>query len=124
MNERADKPATKPLVWMGDSLEAVRDFPPPVKDEIGFALYQAQIGKKHMNAKPMKGLGSGILEIISDYRSNTFRAVYMAKLGDKIYVLHAFQKKSKGGIATPQPDIELIKQRLKHAVKLHSEQGN
>jgi phage-related protein len=80
MNERADKPITKPLVWMGDSLEAVRDFPPPVKGEIGFALYQAQIGKKHVNAKPMKGLGSGVFEIISDCRSDTFRAVYMVKL--------------------------------------------
>lgn len=109
---------------MGDSLEAVRDFPPPVKDEIGFALYQAQNGKKHVNAKPMKGLGSGVFEIISDCRSDTFRAVYTVKLGDKIYVLHAFQKKSKSGIATPQPDIHLIKQRLKRAVDLHSEQGN
>jgi phage-related protein len=124
MNERVDKPVTKPVVWMGDSLESVRDFPPPVKDEIGFALYQAQIGKKHVNAKPMKGLGSGIFEIISDCRSDTFRAVYMVKLEDKIYVLHAFQKKSKSGIATPRPDIELIKQRLKRAMELHSEQRN
>jgi phage-related protein len=124
MKERADKPVAKPLVWMGDSLEAVRDFPPPVKDEIGFALYQAQIGNKHVNAKPMKGLGPGIFEIISDYRSDTFRAVYMVKLGNKVYILHAFQKKSKSGIATPRPDIERIRQRLKRAVELHSEQGN
>jgi phage-related protein len=66
MREHEEKPAAKPLVWMGDSLEIVRGFPSPVKDEIGFALYQAQIGKKHVNAKPMKGLGSGILEIVSD----------------------------------------------------------
>lgn len=119
MKERADKPVAKPLVWMGDSLEAVRDFPPPVKDEIGFARYQAQIGNKHVNAKPMKGLGPGIFEIISDYRSDTFRAVYLMRLGNKVYVLHAFQKKSKSGIATPRPDIELIRQRLKRALELH-----
>jgi phage-related protein len=124
MKERTDKTVAKPLVWMGDSLEAVRDFPPPVKDEIGFALYQAQIGNKHVNAKPMKGLGAGVFEIVSDYRSDTFRAVYMVKLANKVYVLYAFQKKSKSGITTPRPDIELIKQRLKRAVELHSEQGN
>lgn len=110
-------------MWMGDSLEMVRRFPPLVKDEIGFALYQAQIGKKHVNAKPMKGLGSGVLGIVSDYRGDTFRAVYMVKLAKKVYVLHAFQKKSKSGIATPGPDIELIKHRLKRAVQLHMQGG-
>jgi phage-related protein len=124
MKESADKPRAKPIVWMGNSLEAVRDFPHPVKDEIGFALYQAQIGNKHVNVKPMKGLEPGVFEIISDYRSDTFRAVYMVKLGNKVYVLHAFQKKSKSGIATSRPDIELIKQRLKRAVELHSEEDN
>jgi phage-related protein len=115
--------AAKPLVWMGDSLNKVREFPPPVKDEIGFALYQAQIGKKHVNAKPLKGLGHGVMEIVSDYRGDTFRAVYMVRWAHKVYFLHAFQKKSKSGIATPRPAIELIKQRLKRAVQLHMEGG-
>lgn len=123
MREHEEKSGARPLVWMGDSLEKVRRFPPSVKDEIGFALYQAQIGKRHVNAKPMKGLGSGVLEIVSDYRGDTFRAVYMVKLANKVYVLHAFQKKSRGGIATPGPDIELIKHRLKRAVQLHLEGG-
>jgi phage-related protein len=123
MRDHEEKPGAKPLVWMGDSLEMVRRFPPLVKDEIGFALYQAQIGKKHVNAKPMKGLGSGVLGIVSDYRGDTFRAVYMVKLAKKVYVLHAFQKKSKSGIATPGPDIELIKHRLKRAVQLHMQGG-
>lgn len=117
-----EKPLPKPLVWMGDSLEAVRSFPSAVKDEIGFALYQAQVRSKHVNAKPMKGLGPGILEIVSEYRRNTFRAVYAVRLGFKVYVLHAFQKKSKSGIATPKSDIDLIKLRLKRASELHKEQ--
>jgi phage-related protein len=124
MNKSDEKSLPKPLVWMGNSLETVRSFPEAVKDEIGFALYQAQAGRKHLNAKPLKGLGPGVIEIISDYRSDTFRAVYTVRLGLKIYVLHAFQKKSKSGIATPKPDIELIKHRLKRAGELHKEQGN
>ena len=95
-----------------------------VKDEIGFALYQAQVGSKHLSAKPMKGLGPGVFEIISDYRRNTFRAVYIVRLGVKVYVLHAFQKKSKSGIATPKSEIALIKDRLKRAIELHKEQEN
>jgi phage-related protein len=118
------KAATKPLIWMGDSLETVRSFPPAVKDEIGFALYQAQTGNKHVNAKPLKGLGPGVLEVVSDYRGDTFRAVYTVRLANKVYVLHAFQKKSKRGIATPGADIDLVRHRLKRAIELHSEQGN
>jgi phage-related protein len=124
MSEPDQVTVAKPLVWIGDSLEKVRGFPSPVKDEIGFALYLAQIGKKHVNAKPMKGLGHGVMEIVSDYRGDTFLAVYMVKLAHKVYVLHAFQKKSKSGIATPRPEIELIKQRLKRAVQLHMEGEN
>jgi phage-related protein len=124
MREPEEKPTGKPLVWIGDSLEKVRNFPPPVKDEIGFALYQAQTGNKHVNAKPLKGLGPGVLEIVSDYHGDTFRAVYMVRLANKVYVLHAFQKKSKSGFATPKPVIELIKHRLKRAFQLHLEEGN
>jgi phage-related protein len=121
MREPEAKPAQKPLIWMGDSLEKIKGFPPAIKDEIGFALYQAQIGGKHVNAKPLKGLGPGILEIVSDFRGDTFRAVYIVRLANRIYVLHVFQKKSRSGIATPKSEIELIKQRLKRAVELHSE---
>ena len=124
MSNSEQKPQVKRVVWIGDSLETVRDFPPAVKDEIGFALYQAQTGNKHVNAKPVKGLGPGVLEIVSDYRGDTFRAVYMVRLAKKVYVLHAFQKKSKRGIATPKPEIELIRQRLKRALQLHMEQGD
>ena len=114
----------KPLVWIGDSLEMVRSFPPAVTEEIGFALYQAQTGNKHVNAKPLKGLGPGVLEIVSDHRGDTFRAVYTVRVATKVYVPHAFQKKSKSGIATPKSEIELIKQRLNRALRLHVEKGN
>jgi phage-related protein len=109
----------EPVVWMGDSLEAVRRFPEKVRQEIGFALYQAQRGKKHVNTKPLTGFGSGVLEVVSDHRGNTFRAVYTVRLAGRIYVLHAFQKKSKKGVQTPRGDLELIRQRLRRAIELH-----
>lgn len=88
----------------------------PVRKSIGFALYQAQLGSKHIQAKPLKGFsGAGVLEVIEDHDSGTYRAVYTVKFADMIYVLHAFQKKSKKGIGTPKFEIDLIKQRLKAA---------
>jgi phage-related protein len=93
-------------------------FPASVQDEVGYALYLAQRGEKHMSARPLKGLGPGVLEVVSDHRGDTFRAVYTVRLSDRVFVLHAFQKKSKHGIATPQPDIDLIRQRLKQAVEI------
>jgi phage-related protein len=105
---------------MGDSLDVVQHFPAAVKDEIGFALYQAQAGGKHIHAKPLKALGAGILEVVSDHRGDTFRAVYTVKLAGKVYVLHAFQKKSKSGIATPKSEMDVVEQRLKRAIALHA----
>ena len=108
----------KPVIWMGDSLARLKTFPSTVQDEVGYALYLAQIGEKPLTAKPLKGLGAGVLEVMSDFRGNTFRAVYTVRFQDRVYVLHAFLKKSKRGIATPQPDIALLKQRLARAVTL------
>lgn len=116
------KPIPKPLVWMGDSLEMVQGFPQAVKSEMGFALYQAQTGGKHGNAKPLHGLGSGVLEVVSDHRGGAYRAVYTVRLAGRVYVLHAFQKKSKTGIATPKAEMELVKRRLQRAVELNAEQ--
>ncbi len=107
---------------MGDSLLVLRDFPTEVREEIGFALYQAQTGGKHESAKPLKGFGPGVLEVVSDHRGDTFRAVYTARLAGRVYVLHAFQKKSKRGIATPKSELDLVKQRLKRAMELHGSQ--
>ena len=112
----------KPVIWMGDSLGRLQTFPPIVQDEIGYALYLAQIGGKHRSAKPLKGLGSRVLEVVSDHRGDTFRAVYTVRFQDRVYVLHAFQKQSKKGIATLQPDIDLLKQRLARAAALDATQ--
>jgi phage-related protein len=112
----------KLAVWMGDSLAVVRGFPKVVREQIGYAVYQAQTGGKHENAKPLKGFGSGVLEVVSDHRGDTYRAVYTVKLAGRVYVLHAFQKKSRKGIATPQSALALVKQRLKRAAELHANQ--
>lgn len=92
-------------------------MPEAVQDEIGYGLYQAQCGFFPDSAKPLKGL-SGVMEIVCNYDKNTFRAVYAAKVGNKIYVLHTFQKKSKTGIKTPMADLELIRQRLQAAIQI------
>jgi phage-related protein len=113
----------KDVVWMGNSKDDISEFPEEVRDEMGFALYQAQKGLKPHNAKPLTGISGGIMEVVSDFDKNTYRAVYAVKIGDVIYVLHCFQKKSKHGIATPKHEIDLIKQRLKDAKQLEKERG-
>lgn len=102
---------------MGSSLEDLTKFPRDVQREIGYALYQAEIGEKHHKAKPLKGF-SGVWEIRSDYRTDTYRAVYATKIGNRIYVLHCFIKKSKRGISTPKKEIDLIRKRLQIAREL------
>lgn len=106
----------KPLFWLGSSKKDLRGLPDDVQDTFGFALHLAQEGKKHEQAKPLKGFGgAGVLEVIEDFRGNTYRAVYTVKVGNAIYVLHCFQKKSTHGIETPKPDMDLIRERLKAA---------
>ena len=109
-------PLEKPLFWVGSAQKDLRGFPEEVKDEIGFALFQAQLGLKSPSAKPLKGFGGArVLEIVDDYRTDTYRAVYTVQFTGAIYVLHAFQKKSRKGIKTPKAEIELIESRLKAA---------
>lgn len=117
-NRVAPPSLLKPVVWLGDSLRALKSFPSAVQDEVGYALFLAQRGEKHLAAKPMKGLGAGVLEVVADHRGNTYRAVYIVRLADRVYVLHAFQKKAKHGIATPQTELDLIKRRVKQAVAI------
>ncbi len=101
---------------MGSSRRDLLGFPDEVRREIGYALYFAQAGGKHPAAKPLKGFhGGGVLEIVEDQSGNAYRAVYTVRFATAVYVLHAFQKKSKKGIATPHHEIELIKDRLKLA---------
>ena len=111
----------RPVIWMGASLTRLRQFPSAVQDEVGFALYLAQLGDKHVHAKPLKGLSSGLLEVLSDHRGDTFRAVYTVRFADSVYVLHAFKKKSKTGVATPRREIEVVRERLKWAERLHAQ---
>lgn len=103
----------KTLTWLADSRSNVKSFPAGVQDDIGYALYAAQLGAKSAKAKPLHGLGGGVMEIAAYDESGTYRAVYTVSIGDAIYVIHAFQKKSKAGIATPESEIELVRQRLK-----------
>jgi phage-related protein len=110
--------ALKPLYWVSSAKEDLRKFPDEVQREMGYALYLAQAGGKHPNAKPLRGFGSaGILEVIDDFDGSTFRTVYTAKLAGAIYALHAFQKKSRRGIATPKQEIELVRARLRRALE-------
>ena len=119
--EMAEPHGVKPVVWIGSSRTDLASFPEDVKDAIGYALYIAQRGGKHADAKPLRGFGSAcILEIIEDHSGDTYRAVYTVRLAGRIYVLHVFQKKSKAGIKTPKPEIELIRSRLKRAEEEHA----
>ena len=112
----SENPKIKNIVWIASTLKDLKSFPDDVKDVIGFALYQAQIGRKSLSAKPLSGFGgAGVLEIIEDYQTDTYRAVYTVRFNDLVYVLHVFQKKSKKGIATPKPDMDIIRKRLKLA---------
>ena len=99
---------------MANSRSTVKTFPSAVQDEVGYALYLAQVGDLSSRAKPLVGMGSGVMEIVANDSSGTYRAVYAVSIGEAVYVIHAFQKKSKSGIATPKSDIDLVRQRLKH----------
>jgi phage-related protein len=114
--------ALKPLIWVGPSFKDFMAFPQEVKSEMGYALFLAQSGGRHRKAKIFKGAGdAGVVEVVDDHRGDTFRTVYTVRFAGAVYVLHAFQKKSKSGIATPKPDLKLIEQRLKDAAVLHKE---
>jgi phage-related protein len=120
MERRLDE-HIRQVAWLGDSRKQVRSFPPEVRKSIGSALYDAQKGEKAPIAKPFKGVGSGVFEIALRFDTDAYRAVYAVQVGRRVYVLHAFQKKSKHGIATPRPDVDLIKQRYRQAVKMEEE---
>ncbi len=110
----------KPVIWIGSTHNDWLEFPDDVQDVMGYALHLAQCGEKANNAKPLAGFaGASVLEIVDNYNTDTYRAVYTVKFKEAIYVLHAFQKKSKKGIATPKSDIKLIEQRLTKAKEHH-----
>ena len=106
------------LVWLVDSLDRLTGFPPSVRQKLGFALYQAQIGQRHESAKMLQGFGEAVWQVRADDPSGTYRAVYVAQFQEAVYVLHTFQKKAKSGIATPQRELDLIRRRLQLAHRL------
>jgi len=108
-------PGEKPLFWVGSANGDLLRFPEAVKDDLGLALSVAQFGGKHPKAKPWKGEGAGVFEIVADYRGDTYRAVYTVRFERAIYVLHAFQKKSPTGVRTAKSDVGLVARRLRMA---------
>ncbi len=110
------------LLWISSAKDDLENFPKPVKKTIGFTLHLAQIGLKHDSAKPLTGFGgASVLEVVDDHRGGTYRAVYTVRFEEAVIVLHAFQKKSKRGIATPSHEIDLIRKRLKLAEELYTQ---
>ena len=109
----------KPLDWVGSSKRDFLAFPGPLRNEMGNALGLAQFGGKHPSAKPWKGQGPGVFELVEDHDGDTYRAVYTVRFREVVYVLHAFQKKSPKGIKTAQADVDLIERRLRLAREDH-----
>jgi len=115
-------PRLRPVAWLGSSRRDLASFPTPVRRDLGQALYAAQRGKTDPAAKPLKGFGGAqVMEITDRHDTNTYRAVYTVQFAEAIYVLHAFQKKSTTGIATPKHEMDLIRRRLADAERLHRE---
>ncbi len=107
----------KPLLWVGSSKKDLLAMPDAVQDTFGYALHLAQTGSNHEQAKVLKGFGSaGVLEVVESEAGSTFRAVYTVRIKSAVYVLHCFQKKSTSGIATPKPDMDMIRERLAAAL--------
>jgi|GEM_PF-298806 len=112
----------KSLEWVGPTKDDLRNFPDEVRSEIGYALYLAQAGEKHPDAKPLRGFGgASVLEVVADFDRDTYRAVYTVQFEDAVYVLHVFQKKAKHGIATPREDLDSIRKRLQRVEQAHRE---
>ena len=121
-----DRPVRiKPVFWMASSRKDLKAFPKAVQSDVGYALFAAQRGEEYRSVKALKGFGGrSVLEIVAPHDGDTYRAVYTVKFEDAVYVLHAFQKKSTKGIATPQRDIDLIRRRLSDAEQHYRERQN
>jgi phage-related protein len=116
---------SRSVLWIGSSRKVLRKFPREVRREFGQALYAAQQGETDPAAKPLRGFAGGsVLEIVANHDGDTWRAVYTVRFKEAVYVLHAFQKKSKKGISTPQKEMTLIRQRLAEAERFHRERQN
>src|SRR5216683_1953546 len=114
-------PPRRLLFWEGSAKQDFMAFPLAVRKDLGVALFVVQIGGTPASAKPWKGLGPGVYELVDDHRGDTYRAVYTLRIAGNVHVLHAFQKKSKSGIKTPKPDVDLIGRRLKAVLARYGE---
>jgi phage-related protein len=119
--KRFEPPVLRPVVWLGNARKNLKGFPEDAQKLLGDELQLIQFGGMPKDVKPFKGVGSGVLEIALHYASDAYRVVVAVQIGRRIYVLHAFQKKSKEGIATPQRDVDLIKKRYAEAQELAHE---
>jgi phage-related protein len=119
--DRPERPVSRPLVWLGDSKRNIQRFPKGAQKLLGDELQLIQFGGMPKDAKPFKGVGSGVLELALRYASDAYRVVTAVQLGTRIYVLHAFQKKSTRGIATPTHEVDLINKRYAEAQELARE---
>ncbi len=111
----------RPCIWIGDSKKQLKKMPEDVQKQLGGELYVAQRGENPSHSKKLNGLGRGVFEIKDDFESNTYRLIYAVQIGKRIYVLHAFQKKSPKGIETAKKDTDLIIRRYKEAVEMEKE---
>ena len=116
-------PVRHPLFWEGSSKRDFLQFPLPVQKDFGVALFVVQLGGTPPRAKPWKGLGPGVLELVDDHRGDTYRAVYTIRIKGRVHVLHAFQKKSKSGRKTPGTDVALVERRLKAILQRTRSEG-
>ncbi len=115
-----EEPSRKAVVWVGSCRDDLGRFPTEACRALGYALNVAQLGGKHPDAVPLKGFGgAGVLEIVEDFDGSTYRLMYTVRLGDRIYALHAFQKKSKHGIRTPRHEMAVVRQRYDQAREMH-----
>ncbi len=118
----AEESHLKPVFWVGSSRHDLRQFPGPVQDRMGYALYVAQCGSKHMDVKPLSGFGgAGVLEIVEDYRGDTFRAVYTLRYADHVFVLHDVPEEIEAGCGRAVRDVALVRQRLRVAEQIAKE---
>ena len=113
----------KQVQWVGSSKADLRRFPDAVQDRMGFAIYQAQTGQRHRDAKPLKGFGADVLQVPVRHGGDAYRAVYTVRFASAVYILHVFPKKAKRGVTTPKPELDLIGHRLRAAGQHHNEHG-
>ncbi len=123
--EETEKPLEKPVEWVGSSRKDIQSLPPRVRKQFGLALFKAQVGDRSPKAKPLSGFGgASVIEVVENFNTDTYRAIYTVRFQEAVYVLHVFQKKSRQGIQTPAKDIELVRARLKQAEVMYAEWMN